>query len=211
MNQKLLAIAAQSLWKVCVESGAYQKVFTAKEIADCVIFHAAAAGASAMAIGVLPGAGAAIAFAISTGAIWRMYIKICQIIGFSFGKNKLKTISSAVISNLTANLASILAIELATSFIPIANIISIGVCTFFIVYLAGLVFLNTLTKLFKVKRTDYQDWSDNEWKESMKVAMAGIDQKAVLQEAKKTFTEMRKDGSLDKAKQTVDISMEDDE
>ena len=60
--------------------GNYVKTFHSKELADCVVQHAAAAGVAAMAGGVLPGVGSVIATGISVGAIWSMYIRVCKII-----------------------------------------------------------------------------------------------------------------------------------
>lgn len=213
MNQGLLIAAADKLLvalEVYYESGEYVKPFRSQELADCVLYHAAAAGAAAMAAGLLPGAGSVIAVAICAGAVWRMYIKICQIIGAAFGKNKLKTISSAVLTNVITQLAGIYAISIASSLIPVAGSVVVGIGNFVVTYFAGLIFLNVLTGLFKVKRTDVENLSAEEWSEAIRSTISNIDKKAVLKEAKNLFMEMKKDGSLDKAGQTVDISMEED-
>ena len=140
----------------------------------------------------------------------RMYIKVCQIIGVSFGKNKLKAISSAVLTNLITQLAGIFAMQVAASFIPGAGLVIVGVGNFTVTYFAGLIFLNVLTKIFQAKRTDIEEMSNEEWVNSIKMAFSSIDKKAVLNEAKNLFMQMRKDGSLDEAGKNIDISTEED-
>ena len=214
MNQKLLLLASERLLDALIEyfgGEEYIKPFRTEELANCVLAHAAAAGAASMAAGILPGAGAVIAVGVSAGAIWRMYIKICQIIGASFGKNKLRAISSAVLTNIVTQLAGMYAIQVASTFIPGAGIVVAGVGNFTVTYIAGLIFLNILTKLFQVKRCDIDNMSDDEIKASIKSAMDGIDKKAVMKEAKSLFMQMKKEGALDDALKTVDITMEEGE
>ena len=211
MNQTLLLAAADRLRDAATkyfEEGGDEKVFQSRDLADCVKYHSAAAGAAAMAACILPGAGSVLAVAIVAGAVWRMYNKICQIIGTAFGKNKLKSISSAVLTNVVTQLAGVFAIQFASTFVPGAGIIVAGVGNFTVTYFAGLIFLTVLTRLFQVKRTDISDLSNEEWVASIKAAISSIDKKALLKEAKKLFSEMRSDGSLDRAKDTVDISDE---
>lgn len=213
MNQGLVYAAAEKLLAAVTayfENGEDAKLFQSRDLADCVLSHAAAGGVAAMAAGVLPGAGSVISAAIATGAIWRMYIKVCQIIGVSFGKNKLKAISSAVLTNLITQLAGIFAMQVAASFIPGAGLVIVGVGNFTVTYFAGLIFLNVLTKIFQAKRTDIEEMSNEEWVNSIKMAFSSIDKKAVLNEAKNLFMQMRKDGSLDEAGKNIDISTEED-
>ena len=177
-----------------------------KDLADCVVQHSAAVGVSAMAAGILPGAGSVAAAGLAVAAIWRMYIKICQIIGVPFGKNKLKAISSAALTNIATQMAGVYAIQLASSLIPGAGIVTSGVVNFATTYIAGLVFLMVLTRLFKTQRQDVENMSDEELVKSVKEAFANIDAKAIFKEAKDLFTTMRKDGTLNEVSEGVDIS-----
>lgn len=63
MNGLLYAVAGQLLdaLEQYYQSGEYLKPFKRKEIADCVIQHAAAGGVASMAAGAVPAAGTAIA------------------------------------------------------------------------------------------------------------------------------------------------------
>ena len=75
MTQKMLMLVADELMKAVsnyYESGEYVKPFQSKDLADCVVQHSAAVGVSAMAAGILPGAGAVAAVGLAAAAIWRM-------------------------------------------------------------------------------------------------------------------------------------------
>lgn len=90
MTQKMLLLVSDELLKAVsnyYESGEYVKPFRSKDLADCVVQHSAAVGVAAMGADVLPGAGSVVAVGVAAAAIWRMYVKMCQIIGVPFGKN----------------------------------------------------------------------------------------------------------------------------
>lgn len=209
MPQKMLMLVAEELMKavsVYYESGEYVKPFQSKELADCVVQHSAAVGISAMGAGVLPGAGSVVAAGLCVAAIWRMYIKICKIIGVPFGKNKLKALASAALTNVATQLAAVYALQLASSFIPGAGVITGGIVNFAATYFSGLIFLMVLTRIFKTKRRDVEEMSDEELAATMKAAFSSVDKKAVFKEAKDLFTAMRKDGTLNEVSAGVDIS-----
>ena len=211
-NQSLLMIADILVDNMIdyYGSGDYVKPFCSKELADCVIQHAAAAGVPAMAAGVLPGAGSLIATGIGAGAIWAMYIRICKIAKIKFEKNRLKVLASAVLTNLLTQLAGVFAIEVAASFIPGAGVVVCGVGNFAVVYIAGIIFLQTLTKMFRVMRNDVENAGDEEWIASIKESIRKMDKKALFREAKNVFMDMRKSGDLEQTGKAVDISPEDD-
>ena len=210
--QGMLMIAAERLMKAAelyFESGEDAKVFQSRDLADCVRNHAAAAGVAAAAMGVVPVAGTVAALAVLVGANWRMYIKICEIIGLKMGRDTLKAIASAVITNIAANIASVFAFSVLTSVVPGVGAVATGVMQFCTLYFAGLMFLNILTRLFRVRRKDIEDMSNEEWIASIKKEIAGIDKKALIKEAKNVFMEMKSNGSMEQAAKTVDISDED--
>ena len=210
MANGLLLVAAEELLEALnqyYDSGEYIKPFKSEEIADCVVMHAAAAGVATMAGGVLPGVGAAAAMVASTGAVWAMYIKMANMIGAPLGRNTLKVLSSAVVSNLAMNAAA----YLAFTFIPGVGIIATGVITFATVYAAGLIFLTVLTRLFKVQRQDVDDMTSEEWKESVKDAVSNINVKAIFKEAKDLFMNLRRSGRLNTMGKDLDLDPSDDE
>ena len=209
MSNSLVTAAAERLIAALYEyydSGDYVVPFQSKDIADCVVGHSAAAGVAALAAGVLPGAGAAIAAVAATGAVWVMYIRMTKMIGAEIGKNALKFIASAVVSNLAMNAASMVAL----SFIPGLGAVACGVIQFVTVYAAGLIFLNLMTRLFKVQRMDVENISDEEWKTSIKSAMKSVNLGVVFKEAVSLFVEMKRDGTLNTVGSSVDIEEDDD-
>lgn len=212
MNGLLYAVVDQLLGALenYYESGEYLKPFKRTEIADCVIQHAAAGGVAAMAAGAIPAAGTAISLAIATGAVWGMYIRICKMIQVELRKDMLKFLASAAISNIAINLGSLIAAELAFSLIPGAGIIGAGIISFAIVYIGGILFLKTLTGLFKANATNWDDLSKEELKASIQAATESTNVKVVFKEAKSLFKDMRKNGSLDTTAEGTDIDPEDD-
>lgn len=212
MNGLLYAVTGQLLdaLEQYYQSGEYLKPFKRKEIADCVIQHAAAGGVASMAAGAVPAAGTAIALAIATGAVWGMYIRICKMIHVELRKDMLKFLASAVMSNIAINLGAVIAAEVAFSLIPGAGIIGAGIISFATVYIGGILFLKILTGLFKAKATNWDDLSEEELKASVQAAAENTNVKAVFAEAKNMFKDMQKNGSLDKAAEGTDINPEDD-
>lgn len=201
----LLNNAAENLLQEMIDyyvSGEYTKPFSSEELADCVINHAAAAGIAAMAGSVIPGIGASIVTVGTTAAVWRMYIKMAKMIGTNLKEKTLKVIASAAISNLAMNAA----VYILLSFVPGVGTFAGGVINFASVYTAGLIFLTALTRLFKVKRTDIQDISNEEWIESVKDAFANVNVKRIIKEAISLFSDLRESGGLEKAGELVDIS-----
>lgn len=180
-----------------------------QEIADCVIGHAAAASVAAMAGGVFSGFASLIASGIAIGAIWRMYIKLCQILNINLKKDILKSVASAVLSNIVTQIGGMILAEVLIGFIPGASVLVCGVVNFVVVYFAGLIFIKTLTSVFKAGNSDFENISADALKENAKAAANDINTKDIIKEAKSAFKDMKKDGSLNDAGESVDISQED--
>ena len=215
MAQSMLLVAIDRLIVALdryFDEGEYVVPFKSEELANCVINHAAAVAVSGMAAGVLPLAGSVAAMGICVAATWRMYIKICEIIKVPFGANKLKAIASAGITNILANFATTIGLQIASSVIPGTGIVTEGILSFFIMYFAGIIFLNLLTNLFSEKRNDIdiENMTDEELKKYVKqeVLKASKNKKGIFKEVKSIFKQMREDGSLDRAGKEVDISDE---
>ena len=83
------------------------------------------------------------------GAVWAMYLSICDCLNIPIGKNILKVLASAALSNIAGNLASVFAVELITCMIPGIGSAAGAAATFACVYLAGIMFLNMLLALAK--------------------------------------------------------------
>ena len=206
----ILNTAADNLLKEMIDyyvSGEYTKPFSSEELADCVINHAVAAGMAAIASSVVPGIGAGVVTVVTTVAVWRMYIKMAAMIGTPIKEKTLKVIASAAISNMAMNAA----VMIVVSFLPVVGTVASGVINFASVYTAGLIFLTTLTRLFKVKREDINDISNEEWLENVKDAFENINVKKVIKEAASLFSDLHESGRLEQMGKDVDLTDDDPE
>ena len=127
------------------------------EYIDMVIKCCALGGASsALLSGWLPGAGGAIATGIALGFTLTMYSKICKACGITLKKNILKAIASVAVSEIAAYLGAVIVLETALSLFPgigsVGAAILSGVLNYAMIYVAGVLFLFTITKVFKAKR-----------------------------------------------------------
>lgn len=107
----VISIAKDAISAVQVMDGTANKVLP-EDIASIVKLHAKIAAASAW----LPVAGLDVVAA--TANVWTMYVRINNKLGLKFSENKMKSIGSAVVSNLAQNIAVIAAGEVAKASIP---------------------------------------------------------------------------------------------
>lgn len=116
------------------------------EIVDLI--YGFAAGAVAASFIPVPG----LDVAVATADIWVMYTQINRKLGISFSKNLMKSIGSAVIANLTANLGQI-GISLALKLIPgVGTAVGgtlMGVTVFGTTVAAGWVYLKALCAFYQ--------------------------------------------------------------
>ena len=119
------------------------------EIVDLI--YAFAGGAVAASFIPVPG----LDVAVATADVWVMYTQINRKLGISFSKNLMKSIGSAVIANLTANLGQI-GISLALKLIPgVGTAVGgtlMAVTVFGTTVAAGWVYLKALCKFYESKR-----------------------------------------------------------
>lgn len=117
----------------------------AGDIVDCI--YGFAAGAVAASFVPIPG----LDVALATADIWIMYTRINKHLGISFSENLLKSVGSAIIANLTANLGQII-VAGALKFIPgIGSVMGgfiMGASIFGTTVAAGWVYLKALTQFY---------------------------------------------------------------
>ncbi|MBR0256200.1 MAG: hypothetical protein IJQ58_00550 [Synergistaceae bacterium] len=176
-----------------------------KRISEIIMRHAAAAGVAAMASGVLPGIGALISSVIGIGAIWHMYYAIGQYLHLEFSKDILKAIASAIIVNIVTQLAGVITMEILASFVPGLAIITNGICLFGVTYIAGLLFLKALVHIFKAGG-DPSKMTAQEIESRIKEAAREANLRDEFRNAKSTFKQMRKEGTLNEQSRGVDIN-----
>lgn len=165
------------------------------QVENTIVNYAAASSLAAMAAGVIPGVGGVAACGVSVGAIWAMYIKLCNIMQIEISKNKLKALASAVGANIVTQLSGMLLL----SFIPGLSIISCGAANFAVVYFAGIIFLHAMAAMGARAAGTGEEMSAEELKAACVDAAKEYNAKTVCQEAKDTFRQMKKDGTLQEA------------
>ena len=160
----------------------------ADEIAGIIENHALATAVSAMAAGVIPGAGGGIAFGIACASTLTMYGRLASAIGVRLNNGLLKAIASAVVADLAAAIAATVTVAAAVSFIPgvgsMASATLTGITNFGFVYLAGIIFIKMVTSL-GVSRIE--SMSEDELKSQAKRVQSTIDVKSGMKEAKAAF------------------------
>lgn len=170
---------------------------TGDEMMSLVKTHAAGAAASLMAAGAIPGAGSAIAIGIESGFVWSMYYRICSKLKISIRKNVLKSLGSALITNLGASIASELIAGTVLSFFPGIGTLGAaavnGLMGYSITYYAGIVFMNLLTRVFKAGGS-LEDMSEKEMKNIMSGVTKDVKFSDIKDEAKQGFKDRKKDG-----------------
>ena len=118
-------------------------LYLADETDKIVTQHALIAVGSAWI--PIPGAD----IAAMTANVWTMYVRINNALGVKFSDNKMKSIGSAVVSNLVQNLG-VAAVAMALKWNPISYIASVAVLTgalYGLTITAGWVYLKALTNM----------------------------------------------------------------
>lgn len=122
-----------------------------KNIASIIKQHAFGA-VGCCAAGVVPGVGPTAAAVGVTGVIWRMYVKISEELGVNFSKNLIKSIASAVATNLITNGVVAIGVSTLLSFLPgigtAASVIVLSAALYAQVMVAGFLYLKILASLY---------------------------------------------------------------
>lgn len=139
-----------NLYSVALQAiDAYKKINDAakyvlpEDIEKIVRKHAAIAVATAF----IPVGG--LDLVAATANVWTMYVRINNALGVKFSDNKMKSIGSAVVSNLVQNLG-VAAVAMALKWNPISYIASVAVLTgalYGLTITSGWVYLKALTNM----------------------------------------------------------------
>ncbi len=171
-----------------------------REVAGIVEKHSIGASVSALGVAWLPGAGATAAMAASAGFVWSMYYRINAKLGVPFHKNILKSVATAIGTNLAGAAVGTLAISTVLSFTGLGNVgsslLMTGVC-YAITFSSGLVYLKVLERLANAK-VDFENVSEAELKATAKDVLAHEDIKGMMKEAKSQFKEAKARGDIRK-------------
>lgn len=153
-----------------------------------------------VAAGIVPGAGAAIAASACVAAIWSMYVKINFDLGISISQNVLKSLASALLTNLLASAAFVAAAfvsSVVVGFIPGLQPLAAGIdaiLSYVTVFASGVLYIKILTKVMKAKGTFVFD--ESEVKKLAKDVVDSSDVKGIVKEAKSSYKDAKKNGEL---------------
>lgn len=200
MNPGILVYALKAMEEATRGIISSQQIEKAGDtIMGCAIIAAVAGVGS----GWLPGAGALVASAAWVAAIWGMYVKINKDLGISVKDNVLKSLASALLTNIIASAGSLILIFIGSmllSFIPglgsVGAIAIDGFIGYVTVFTSGVLYIKLLTKLFKAGKgfniadSDVKNLADDIVKES--------DIPEIIKAGKQAFNEDKKAGKFKK-------------
>ena len=171
-------------------TGSSDKNVTSQDLNKLIQFHAIGAAASSAAAGLIPGAGGVAATACYAGFVWAMYGRLCKKLGIPFGKNLLKALASAVVTNIAAAAVTTLIATSVVSLIPgigsVAASATDAALGYAVVYVSGIIFMKLLTKMMKNKK-DLSNISEDELKHMAETTIKEVDVKSLLKEAKNEY------------------------
>lgn len=199
LNGHMVTMAVKELERVRAD---FLRENATDEVGETITNHALAAAAAGLGAAWIPGAGGTVALAAGTAAIWSMYVSINRCMGLKLSKTAVKSMSSAVVTNILGSAASVIAgtaAATALSFVPgvgnaAASVIMAGI-TYAIVTASGVVYLKLLTNVFKAGRNP-EELSEAELKNAAGRASGETDVSQIIREAAKEYKKARKSGQV---------------
>lgn len=174
-----------------------------KTIKNCSI----AAAVAGVGTGWLPGAGALVASAAWVAAIWGMYVKVNIDLGISIKKNVLKSLASALLTNIIASAGSYILMIVASfilSFIPgfgtVGAVAIDGMIGYITVFASGVLYINLLTKLFKAGKGF--TFTEEDAKGLAKDIVDESDMRTIIKEGRNAYKEDKKAGKFEQNNST---------
>ena len=181
-----------------------------QDLAEIVKTHALGAAASGVGVAWLPGVGSGAALAAMVGFIWSMYFRINYRLGLKFSKVAMKSLASAVLSNLMQSAISVVgSVALATvlSFTGIGNAASsliMAALDYSVVMVGGILYLKLLNGLMGAGN-DPSEMTPREIEIRMDDVMRGENIEALLKNESRSYKAGRKNGTIT-GKETVDVA-----
>ena len=168
-----------------------------KTIQTCAIV----AAATGIGSGMLLGAGGVVMTVASVAAIWTMYGKINEKLGISISGNALKSLASAMLTNIIAGAGAYIAALVATtiiSFIPILNFLALpaeAIIAYVAVFASGVLYIRFLTKVFKAQGCFVVE-EGAKMDQFVKDVIREIDMRSVINDAKQSYDNDKKAGNI---------------
>ena len=176
-----------------------------REIADIVEKHSIGASAAALGSAWLPAAGSTAALAASAGFVWSMYFRISSRIGVPFSKNILKSVATAMCTNLASSAISYVVVASALSLIPFggfASSVIMATVAFSLTWSCGLVYLKVLTR-FAESNIDFDTVDEDDLKIVADEVLAEEDVKEMMKQAKAQFKKAKARGAIRKGAKEI--------
>lgn len=154
---------------------------------------AVTAAATGVGGGMLPGVGGIVLTAASVAAIWTMYVRINKILGISIAENTLKSLASAMLTNIIAAAgAYILAIvaTIAISLIPGLHFLAApaeAIIAYIAVFTSGILYIKFLTNVFNAKGSF--DFSDADIQQGAKKVVDTTNMHDMINDAKNAYNQ----------------------
>lgn len=182
----------------CVDK---QDTTMAQDLAEIVKKHALGAAASGLGVAWIPGVGSTAAMLSMTGFIWSMYFRINYRIGLKFSKVMLKTLASAVMSNLAQGALSVIGATVVAGLLSLTgagNVFASAIMAaldYSVVMVGGILYLKLLTGLFGAG-SDPNHMSEKELVVAMEDVIHNENISDMLKASKKEYTAERKKGNF---------------
>lgn len=198
MNPGVLVYALRALEEVTKGVINRKDIEKAGEtIMDC----AGLAAVAGVGSGWLPGAGAFVATGVWIAAIWGMYVKINKDLGITIKENVLKSLASALLTNLIASAGALILMLIGSSLMSlfpglgtVGAIAVDGAIGYITVFASGVLYIKILTKLFKAGKG--LDISENNVEMIAKGIISESDVKKIIKEGKNAFKHDTKAGKF---------------
>ena len=172
-----------------------------QDLAEIVKTHALGAAASGVGVAWLPGVGSSAALVAMVGFIWSMYFRINYRLGLKFSKVAMKSLASAVLSNLMQGAISVVgSVALATvlSLTGIGNAASsliMAALDYSVVMVGGILYLKLLNGLMGAGN-DPSEMTPQEIEIKMEDVMKGENIESLLKTESRNYKDGRKNGSI---------------
>jgi len=182
------------------------------ELVRLVSIHSLGAAAAGLGISYLPGLGSLAATGAMSMFIWSMYLHINDCLGLRFSKVALKTVLSAIISNLGQGLiyiAGTMTISTLLSLTGLGTVLSsfmMAALDYAVVMVGGILYLKLITALVESGK-DPQSISECELKEQTESIVQSENIRDMLKTECNNYKAGRKDGSIT-GKETVELHPE---
>ena len=205
---KLAKAMTPKLDPLCVDQ---QDKTLSQDLAEIVKIHALGAAASGVGVAWLPGVGSTAALAAIVGFIWSMYFRINYRLGLKFSKVAVKSLASAILSNLMqAVLSTVGSVALATvlsltGFGNGAASLIMAALDYSVVMVGGILYLKLLNGLMGAGKNP-EEMLPQEIEIKMDEVMKGENIESLLKSESRSYKAGRKNGTIT-GKETVDIAI----